>query len=235
MQQSGPPSRQPPIDPAAIIPAAVTATVSATVTTLRLTRRAAGWTERQVLGALRTRLDAAAPSAPLALPAPARPADSLQTKLSGLLEQALELGSNESRQALFVKILDQIVPDEARILGALSDGSAAPLLQVYSRSRGGLVRETVLENASLVGKSANIGLPHLTPMYVSHLLALGLLEVGPEDVALKEEYEILGADSAVLRAVRTASRGPIPAGVDRQTLRLSELGHELWRTATEQG
>lgn len=241
MQQSGP-SRPIPVDPAAIVPAAFTATVSVTVGTFRLGRRVAGWAERQALGALRSRLEGTASAreplalaAPTPAPAPEKPVETLQTKLSGLLDQALELGSVESRNALFAKLLDQIVPDEARILGALSDGSSSPVLQVYSRTRGGLVRGMVLENASLIGKTANIGLPHLTPMYVTHLLALGLVELGPEDVSLKEEYEILGADNAVLRAVRTASRGPIPAGIDRQTLLLSELGRELWRAATEQG
>jgi hypothetical protein len=69
-------------------------------------------------------------------------------------------------------------------------------------------------------------------MYVSHLLALGLVESGPEDTTMKDEYEILAADTAVLRAVKNASRGPIPARVEKYTLRLSGLGIELWAAAT---
>jgi hypothetical protein len=193
--------------------------------------KVAGWTERQVMSALRTRLEA---SAPLALSAASTVASSpatMQSKMSSLLDSALSQSSASSRQMLFHKILDQIVPDEARILGALSDGSTSPLLHVYGRTRAGLVGEVVLENASLIGKTANLGLPQLTPTYVSHLLSLGLVETGPEDPALKDEYEILAADISVLKAIKQAGRGPIPARVDRFTLRLSGLGIELW-TAT---
>jgi hypothetical protein len=124
------------------------------------------------------------------------------------------------------------VPDEARIISALSDGSASPLLNVYARTRAGLGVEVVLENMSLIGRSANLALPQLTPMYVSHLLSLGLVESGPEDSAMKDDYEILAADTAVLQAIKTASRGPIPARIEKYTLQLSGLGLELWAAAS---
>jgi hypothetical protein len=190
--------------------------------------KVAGWTERQVMGALRSRLEASAPLALNAATSVASSPATMQSKMSSLLDSALSQSSASSRQMLFHKILDQIVPDEARILGALSDGSASPLLHVYGRTRAGLVGEVVLENASLIGKTANLGLPQLTPTYVSHLLSLGLVESGPEDPALKDEYEILAADISVLKAIKQAARGPIPARVDRYTLRLSGLGIELW-------
>jgi hypothetical protein len=129
-------------------------------------------------------------------------------------------------------IVDQLVPDEARIIGALSDGSASPLLNVYGRTRAGLVGEVVLENMSLIAKTANLALPQLTPMYVSHLLSLGLVESGAEDSSMKDEYEILAADITVLDAIKKAGRGPIPARVEKYTLRLSGLGLELWAAAS---
>jgi len=208
------------LDPLGLIPRAGQA--------VRTGLKVAGWTERQVMSALRSRLEA---SAPLALNAATTVASSpatMQSKMSSLLDSALSQSSASSRQMLFHKILDQIVPDEARILGALSDGSSSPLIHVYGRTRAGLVGEVVLENFSLIGKTANLGLPQLTPTYVSHLLSMGLLETGPEDPALKDEYEILAADITVLKAIKQAARGPIPARVDRYTLRLSGLGIELW-------
>jgi hypothetical protein len=204
------------------------------VQTVRTGVKVAGWSERQVLSLLRTRLDATIPPADRMLPpSPLKVAEDLDAKLHRLLDPSLENSSGSSRQELFHRILDQIVPDEARILGALSDGSASPLLHVYARTRAGLVGEVVLENASLIGKTANLALPHLTPTYVSHLLSLGLLETGPEDSSLKAEYEILGADTMVLKAIKRAARGPIPARVDRYTLRLSGLGIELWNAANQ--
>jgi hypothetical protein len=149
-----------------------------------------------------------------------------------LLDRAIEQSTTASRNELFHMIVDQLVPDEARIIGALSDGSASPLLNVYARTRTGLVGEVVLENMSLIAKTANLALPQLTPMYVSHLLSLGLVESGPEDSSMKDEYEILAADIAVLHAIKEAGRGPIPARVEKYTLRLSGLGLELWAAAS---
>ena len=197
--------------------------------------KAWSWGERQVFGLIRSGLKIATPpettetTSSKALPPPqAEVPEGLDAKMRGLLGRAVEQSSTSSRQELFHKVLDQIVPDEARILSALSDGSASPLLSVYARTRAGLVGEVVLQNMSLIGKTANLALSHLTPMYVSHLLSLGLVESGPEDTSMKDEYEILAADTAVLQAIKAASRGPISAPVERNTLRLSGLGLELW-------
>ncbi|HSV38996.1 MAG TPA: Abi-alpha family protein [Nocardioidaceae bacterium] len=200
--------------------------------TVRTGLKVAGWYEKQVFGIIRSRLDATIPPPDRALPpSPMRIAEGLDNKMRRLLDRAIEQSSMSGRQELFHKILDQIVPDEARIIGALSDGSVSPLLHVYQRTRAGLVGEIVLENMSLIGKTANLALPHLTPTYVSHLLSLGLLESGPEDTTMKTEYEILAADTAVLRAIKRAGRGPLPARIERYSLRLSGLGIELWNAA----
>ena len=38
----------------------------------------------------------------------------------------------------------------------------------------------------------------------------------------------------VLRAMKAGSRGPVPARVEKLTLRLSDLGHELWEATQEE-
>jgi len=174
---------------------------------------------------------AAPDTAPVATPVVApKPSNdtALESKMTDLLARALGQSTSAGRDELFHRILDQIVPDEARIISALSDGSASPLVSVHALSRAGLLGEALIENASLVGRTANVALPSLTPTYVGHLLALGLLETGAEDDDLKDEYQILLADSDVLRAIRTGSRGPLPARVERRTVRLSSLGQALW-------
>jgi hypothetical protein len=202
--------------------------------TVRSGAKVASWSERQIFELLRSRMDATAPPPAItASPDPASAAKSLDAKMHSLLDRAVEQSTTASRQEVFHKIVDQMVPDEARIIGALSDGSASPLINVYARTRAGLTGEVVLENMSLIGKTANLALPRLTPMYVSHLLSLGLVECGPEDTSMKTEYEILAADTAVLQAIKTASRGPLSARVERYTLRLSGLGLELWAAANK--
>jgi hypothetical protein len=150
-----------------------------------------------------------------------------------LLDRALDQSTSGSQVELFHHILDQLVADEARIIGALSDGSSSPAVNIYDWTRRRTPGRAVLENASLIGRSANVALPEMVPTYVSHLLSLGLVEMGPEDTDLKADYEILMAETTVLRAIADASRGPLAARVDKHTLTLSPMGQALWNATMQ--
>jgi hypothetical protein len=187
--------------------------------------RVAAWAGSQLSEALN-----GMPSrAPLELESSRRPEpvasspEPLRDKMERLQSRALEQTTKGGQTELFHRILDQIVPDEARILSALSDGSVSPLVNVRGWSRAG-----ILENASLVGRTANLALPLMTPTYVGHLLSLGLLQVGPEEPSLKDDYQILMAESPVLKAIKAGAKGPIPARIEKATVRLSGLGLALW-------
>jgi hypothetical protein len=194
----------------------------------------AGWWERQTMSLLASRIDharleRASPDRALASSSHGR-ADpqELGPRMRALLDQALANTPADTSLDLYHRILDQLSPDEARIIGALSDGHASPLLHVRPMSPAGILGEPTLENASLIGKMANVSLPQLTPQYVTHLLALGLVQVGSERASLKDDYQILMADPGVLKASRKAARGPIAPRYEKHTLRLSPLGRALW-------
>lgn len=156
---------------------------------------------------------------------PARPYTPGQL-LDALLEASLEADSSASRDELYLALLGQLVPDEARILAALSDGSVYPLLHVQTRSGGGA---TVLANASTVGRAAGVQLPDSVSAYVHHLRTLGLAEDGPADDSLAVQYDILAGESVVRRAEQQAKEaGRLGARMVRRTLRISALGRELW-------
>jgi hypothetical protein len=195
----------------------------------RLWLRASIRTQEQLLGLLGAQGDQPSPAGrPLTAAVEDPPAESLGSKMRDLLERALDQSTRSSRVELFHHILDQLVADEARIIGALSDGSASPLVNVHDWARRGVVGRAVLENVALIGRTANLALPEMVPTYVSHLLSLGLVEITPEDPDLKDDYEILMAETTVLRAIKSASRGPLAAKIDKLTLRLSGMGHALW-------
>ena len=198
------------------------------------------WAEGQVVGAIRQGLDKIDPadvteesdveraSEPMA-PDP----DSLTGKMTRLLDRALDQNTRGSQVELYHHLLDQLVADEARILGALSDGSVSPMVNVFAWLSPRVPGRAVLENASLIGRTANVALPQMVPQYVSHLLSLGLVESAPEDPELATEYEVLMAESSVLAAIKSASRGPLAAKVEKSALRLSSLGASLWAATTQ--
>jgi abortive infection alpha-like protein len=162
----------------------------------------------------------------LALPAPAV---SVEQQLDHLLERSVGQSTSGGRLELYRALLGQLVPDEARILSALSDGRSAAVVQIVPRSGRSAGAAPLLENASSVGRSAGVALAPLVPTYVTHLVQLGLVELCPDDPELELEYELLMAETIVRDALVQGRRpGRLSPRVVRQTLRLSELGRDLW-------
>lgn len=150
--------------------------------------------------------------------------------LRALLDRSMYTSPDKSRDALYLDLLNALVPDEARILAALSDGSAYPVIHIAEPGAGG-TPVFALKNASTIGRSAGVSLPRYTPLYLTRMLRLGLVRLGPEASSMNDEYEMLLTDSAVNIAVATARRGVRAARVVRRTVRISDLGQELWEAA----
>ena len=144
--------------------------------------------------------------------------------LRRLLTASLAADSELSRENLHLRILRSLVPDEARILAALADGTRFPLVHVENPGTGRIV----LANASTVGRAAGVHLQATVPVYVSHLRALGLVGEGPKDDALADGYALLNSEGYVRRALEESSGGLRGNRAVQRTLRLSPLGAELW-------
>lgn len=158
----------------------------------------------------------------------------LHTKMAGLLDRSLEQSTGETRLELYHRIVDQLVADEARILRALSDGTTSPLVNVYAQSRRWSLPRALLTNTSLIGRTAGVTLPTMVPTYVANLLRLGLVEIATQAAGSAPGYEVLMAEPSVMRAIADAHRARQSIRVERLSLRLSDLGRELW-TATMSG
>jgi hypothetical protein len=179
-----------------------------------LVERQAVELERQLLAELKRRLEAvessngnAPPPAREPLAEPASAADETPERLlRALLQTSMEQTREQSQTAYFIAVLKSLVPDEARILAALSDGSTYPLIHVAEDSLVGASGRGELENVSSVGRSAGVLWPDMVPSYVGHLRALGLAETGPEDPAAQVKYEMLETDNAVRQATLRIGR-----------------------------
>ena len=170
-------------------------------------------------------------------PAPATaqvPRQSVGARLQELLTLADAQDADAGRDAWLAQAVEHLVPDEAKILGVLADyPDGAPgcaLMHIHCLSGTGIAGEALLENASLVGKAAGVSLPELTPSYVQRLLLDDLVEIGPEDPRLHDEYHSLLADSTVLAALGRARNDGFTPRVIRHTLRLAPLGRALWQS-----
>ncbi|MCW2494919.1 MAG: hypothetical protein JWQ77_843 [Jatrophihabitans sp.] len=153
----------------------------------------------------------------------------LRSAMGELLERSVEASRSDSREYLFGTIISQLVPDEARILAALSSGSVFAAGDLVQRSRRSEPR-VLVANASTVGRSAGVVTPDNTPTYLSRLLTFGLIEFGPEDESLELQYDMLATDNVLADARRRASAAKQGGGVKlvRKTVRMSSLGQEFW-------
>ena len=154
----------------------------------------------------------------------------IEDRLQELLKRSLRNTPAQSRQTLHELLVSQLVPDEARILSALSDGSSYPLVHIAEPGAESY-QKLVLENASSVGRAAGVALPDRVHLYVSHLRRLGLVESGPEDHSLKDQYEILLTEAKLRDTIASVGKGPRGPRIIRRTVRISDLGRELWEAA----
>ncbi|WP_232660408.1 Abi-alpha family protein [Pseudonocardia sp. TRM90224] len=197
--------------------------------------------ERTVLSELRRKLDNVDPLADGRQPAPepvenpARAAnpppppkqtEPLRVAMAELLVRSIEQTKQRAREYLYLTVLRQLLPDEARILAALADGSTYPLVHVDLRT-GVTASRRLLANASTVGRAAGVAVPASVPHYLTRLLHLELVEVGDNDLTLSVQYDICLTDEKVREAEKTA-RATGRAKIVRQTVRISPFGRELW-------
>ncbi len=153
----------------------------------------------------------------------------LRSAMSELLERAVTGTRSSSREYLYGTVISQLVPDEARILAALADGTTFASGDVVARGRRRGGQRTVLANASTVGRLVGVGTPDNVPTYLTRMQTLGLVEFGPEDSSLETQYDILGADDTVRRARdSTGSSASSASRLVRKTLSISDFGREFW-------
>lgn len=188
--------------------------------------------ERRLLAELRQRLDRLEPATrvsvvAVAMRGEARSQHALGTRMQELLGASLEQSREEAEQAFLHWVMGNLVPDQARILAALSDGSTYPLIHVYGGTLLGPA-EPVLECVCIVGKNAGVLWPETTHVYVQQLRAFGLVETGPEDPSRRMQYEMLETEQSVRDALARLQKGGLRPQLLRRVLQMSEIGKKLW-------
>lgn len=157
-------------------------------------------------------------------------ADPLRSAMNELLERSVETDRQTSREYLYGNIISQLVPDEARILAALSDGTQFAACDVIAKRRS--TTRVVLANASTVGRSAGVVIPDNVPTYVTRLHQFGLVQFGPPDDSIAMQFDILATDSAVQAAEASIeARRMGSMRLARKTLSISPFGREFWAAA----
>jgi len=147
------------------------------------------------------------------------------------MERSLNQRPESAENQLYLRLLDQLLPDEARILAAASDDTPIAVCHLEAANRLGTTSIPVLSNASRVGNEAGVMLTDQVPNYIAHLRALNLLNIGSEDKNLGSKYELIENDSAFRKALaHIEEEMKLRPRITRATAFLSTLGRGLWQT-----
>jgi hypothetical protein len=150
----------------------------------------------------------------------------LRERGENLLSKSAELGRDDSVHPAFASVLDDLAPDEARILRLLATDGPQPSLDVYDKKYVPFKTHLVAETLTRMGSDAGCRNPERTPTYLGNLGRLGLIETRDDPVEDFKRYQVLEAQPHVEVALAEAKRPTTTYG----TVRLTDFGIEFCET-----
>jgi hypothetical protein len=143
-----------------------------------------------------------------------------------LLALSADVSYSDEVHPAFSTILDQLAPDEARVLRFLAVNGPQPIVDVRTNRPLGIGSELVAANLTSVPVQAGVRHPDRARSYLINLERLGLIAIRSEPVLLSR-YMVLEVQPVVTEAMRRAGRAP---KIVRKSLQLTEFGDDFCRT-----
>ncbi|AZT82463.1 hypothetical protein EHN06_02305 [Marinobacter sp. NP-4(2019)] len=126
-------------------------------------------------------------------------------------------------------IVQQLVPDELRVLALVSDEQPHAMCHMDVMGRLGKPAYRLRGHLSRISQESGLMLGQWAPYYLNHLIQLGLVETGPSFKTLLQNYESIENGLAV-RALTADVEGQSGMKVrfQRLSFSISDLGKTLW-------
>jgi hypothetical protein len=148
-----------------------------------------------------------------------RPA-TLRDRGYALLERSADLSEDGEEHPAYARILDQISPDEARILRLLACEGPQPAVDIRTWRPLDIGSEGVALGLTMIAQHAGARHPGRVPAYLSNLYRLGLIWFSRDTLDDPGPYQVLEAQPDVIAAVREAGR----ARIVRRSIQLTPFG-----------
>ncbi|MBA0124806.1 DUF4393 domain-containing protein [Haloechinothrix sp. YIM 98757] len=131
--------------------------------------------------------------------------EELRSRGAELLYRSADVRCTEGMHPAYERILDEIAPDEARILRLLAVRGAQPTVDVRTGRPFGVGSELVAERMSMIGQESGCRYVERTGAYLNNLFRLGLVWFSSEKVE-PGRYQVVEVQPAVIEAMRRAGR-----------------------------
>ena len=151
----------------------------------------------------------------------------LRKRGSELLRQSADVHFAEEAHPAYARILDQLAPDEGRILRLLAQGGPQASVDVRTGTLPISVNsQLVAPGLTMIGAQA--GCRHLDRVhpYLNNLYRLGLVWFSREPLEDPLQYQVLEAQPEVLKALKEAGR----ARTVRRSIHLTPFGEDFCET-----
>ncbi|WP_280266550.1 DUF4393 domain-containing protein [Nocardia wallacei] len=152
--------------------------------------------------------------------------DDLRRRGEALLARSADVYFTEDVHPAYDRILDQIAPDEARILRFMALNGPQPSVDVRTNRPLGIGSELVAGDLTSVPEQSGVRYPDRARLYLINLNRLGLLVTSDDPVVLSR-YMVLEVQPVVESALKQAGRVP---KIVRKSLRLTEFGEDFCKT-----
>lgn len=152
------------------------------------------------------------------------PVEVLQQRGSNLLHQAADVAFDQEVHPAYARILDELAPDEARILRLMM--TSGPQASVDVRTGRPLrIGDTLIASGlTVIGPEAGCRYVERVPSYLNNLFRLGLIWFSQEELPDLRGYQVLEAQPEVKDAMKRAGRA---ARLVRRSIALTPFGHDF--------
>ncbi|MEU7631458.1 Abi-alpha family protein [Nocardia sp. NPDC049220] len=152
--------------------------------------------------------------------------EELRRRGDALLARSADVYFTEEVHPAYDRILDELAPDEARMLRFMALNGPQPSVDVRTNRPLGIGSELVQGDLSSVPEQAGVRYPDRARAYLVNLNRLGLTLTSDDPVVLSR-YMVLEVQPVVEAALKKAGRAP---KIVRKSLRLTEFGEDFCRT-----
>jgi Abortive infection alpha len=144
-----------------------------------------------------------------------------------LLRRSADLRFDEDGHPAYARILQELAPDEARILRLLVLEGPQPSIDVRTGGPLGVIKsDLIAPGLTMIGQEAGCLHPERIAPYLNNLYRLGLIWFSREQLDDIQRYQVLEAQPDVAEAMNEAGR----AKTVRRSIHLTPFGENFCET-----
>ena len=148
----------------------------------------------------------------------------LRARGTALLYESARVDRQDDIHPAYARILEDIAPDEARILRFLAVEGAQPAVDVRTGRPFGIGSELVASGMTMIGLQSGVKQLDRTKAYLNNLYRLGLLWFSHEPLADPSRYQVLEVQPDVAGALKNAGRA---GRTVRRSIELTPFGEDF--------